>query len=144
VGSGSVDFELAAYGCGDGPQVAGVRADHEVMAAEGSFNHARIHDVGGRGAGGERADRAGLAVIEGLDVASGQQPGQEGLAASAAPGLGHDGRGDCWYLAERQQGAVNRRCAPALPARGRDPVPLPSGHMQVAGADPGAAGTPRS
>jgi hypothetical protein len=43
------------------------------MSAEGSFNHARVHDVTGRGAGGERADRAGSAVVGRLDIAPGQQ-----------------------------------------------------------------------
>ena len=51
------------------------------MPAEGAFNHACVHDVGSRGPSGERADRAGLAVIERFDAAPGQQPGQQSLAS---------------------------------------------------------------
>ena len=71
------------------------------MPAEGSFNHACVHDVASRGASGERADRAGLAVIERFDVAPGQQPGQQSLAAAAAPGLRQHWRGDGGHLADR-------------------------------------------
>ena len=73
--SGAVDFEAAAHGGSDGLQVVLVGADHQVMSAEGAFNHARVHDIASRGASGERADRAGLTVIERLDIASRQQPG---------------------------------------------------------------------
>jgi hypothetical protein len=59
-----VGFEAAAHDGSDGLQVVLVGTDHEVMPAEGAFNHACIHDVGRRGASSERADRAGLAVIE--------------------------------------------------------------------------------
>ncbi len=85
-----VDFEAAADGGGDGLEVAGVGADDQVPAAQGSLDDAGVDDVGGGGAAGERADGAGLGIVEGLDVASGKQPGQEGLAAAAAPGLGQD------------------------------------------------------
>jgi hypothetical protein len=104
--SGPVDLETAADGGGDGLQVVLVRADHQVVTAYGSLDHARVDDVGGGGAGGERADGAGLAVIEGLHVASGQQPGQESLAASSAPRLCHHGRGDGGHFTARQQGTV--------------------------------------
>ena len=72
---GPVDFEAAAHGSSNGLQVVLVGTDHEVMSAEGAFNYACVHDVGSRGASGERADRAGLAVIERFDVAPGQQAG---------------------------------------------------------------------
>jgi DNA-binding IclR family transcriptional regulator len=72
--SGPVDFESAAHGGSDGLQVVLVGTDHQVMPAQGAFNHARVHDVACRGASGKRADRAGLAVIERFDVAPGQQP----------------------------------------------------------------------
>src|SRR5215472_12807342 len=68
--SGPVYLEAAADGCGDGLQVAWVRADHKVVAAYGSLHHARVDDVGGGGAGRYRADGAGLPVVEGLHVAS--------------------------------------------------------------------------
>jgi hypothetical protein len=67
--SGPVDFEAAAYGSSNGLKVVLVGTDHEVMPAESTFNHARVHDVVSRGASGERADRAGLAVIERFDIA---------------------------------------------------------------------------
>ena len=70
-GLGAVDLETPAYGRGDRVEVCLVRADYEVMAAHGSLDHARVHDVGGRGACGERADGAGPVVIEGFDVAPG-------------------------------------------------------------------------
>src|SRR5215510_9772740 len=58
---GSVDLEAATGSSGDGLQVVWVRADHEVVAAYGSLDHAGVDDVGGGSAGGQRADRAGLA-----------------------------------------------------------------------------------
>jgi hypothetical protein len=70
-----VNFEAAARGGSDCLQVVLVGTDHKVMSAEGPFNYARVHDVGSCGASGERADRAGLAVIERLDIAPGQQAG---------------------------------------------------------------------
>ena len=68
--SGPVDLEATARRCGDGVQVVWVRADHEVVAADGPLHHARVDDVGGGGAGGKRANRAGLAVVESLHAAS--------------------------------------------------------------------------
>jgi hypothetical protein len=70
--SGPGNFEAAAHGGSDGLKVVLVGTDHEVVPAEGSLNHARVHDVSSRGASGERADRAGLAVIERFDVAPGR------------------------------------------------------------------------
>jgi hypothetical protein len=54
--SGPVDFEAAAHSSSDGLQVVLVGTDHKVVSAEGAFNHACVHDVGSRGASGERAD----------------------------------------------------------------------------------------
>jgi hypothetical protein len=69
---GPVDLDVPVGGRGDGMQVWLVRADHEVVAAEGSFDDAGVHDVAGGGGGGEWADRAGPAVVEGFDGASGE------------------------------------------------------------------------
>jgi hypothetical protein len=82
-----VEFEVAAHSGSDCLKVVLVGTDHEVASAEGSFNHARVDDVGSRGASGECADRAGL-------------------AASAAPGLRHHGRGNRGHLTKDQRGAV--------------------------------------
>jgi hypothetical protein len=71
------------------------------VPAHGSFNDASINDVGGCGASSEGADGASLVIVEGLDIAPGQQPGQESLAASSAPGLGHDWRGHCEHFPAR-------------------------------------------
>jgi hypothetical protein len=51
--SGPVDLEVPAGGRGDGVQVCLVRTDHEVLAAERSFDDARVHDVAGGGGRGE-------------------------------------------------------------------------------------------
>jgi acyl carrier protein len=45
--SGVVDFEVAAEGGGDGVEVAGVGADDQVAAAQGSLDDACVDDVGG-------------------------------------------------------------------------------------------------
>src|SRR6516162_2809565 len=66
-----VDLETAVDGSGNGLQVIWVRADHEVMAADGSLHHAHVDDVGGGGAARERTHGAGLAIVESLHVASG-------------------------------------------------------------------------
>jgi hypothetical protein len=76
------------------------------MPAHGPLNHASINDVGDRGSGGEGADGASLVIIEGLHVAPGQQPSQESLAASIAPGLGYDWRRDRGHFPAREESAV--------------------------------------
>ena len=83
---GPVDLEAAVNGGGDGLQVVWVRADHEVVAAYGSLHHARVDNVGGGGAGGERADSAGLAIIEGLHMAAGPAGPGGFLRATTVPG----------------------------------------------------------
>ena len=47
VRSGVVDFEVAAGGGGNGLEVAGIRADDQVAAAQGSLDDAGVDDVGG-------------------------------------------------------------------------------------------------
>ena len=76
------------------------------MPAHGPLNHASINDVGGCGSGGEGADGASLVIIEGLDIAPGQQPSQENLAAASAPRLGDDWRRDRGHFPARQESAV--------------------------------------
>jgi hypothetical protein len=61
--SGVVDFEALADGGGDGLEVAGVGADDQVAAAQGSLDDARVDYVGGGRAGGERAGGAGPGVV---------------------------------------------------------------------------------
>ena len=73
------------------------------MPAHGSLNDACINDVGGCGACSQGTDGASLVIIECLDVAPGKQPGQEGLTASAAPGLGHDWRGNYGHSPAREE-----------------------------------------
>ena len=53
------------------------------MAAQGSFRDTGVDDVGRPRPGGQRADRAGLLVVEWLDIAANQQSGQERLAATS-------------------------------------------------------------
>ena len=70
-----VDFEASADGGGDGLEVAGVGANDQVAAAQGSFDDACVDDVGGGRVGGERAGGAGPGVVQGFGVAAGQEPG---------------------------------------------------------------------
>jgi hypothetical protein len=105
-GLGAVDLKTAAYGRSDRLEIAFVRAHHQVVSAHGPLNHASINDVGGRGASGEGADGAGLVIIEGLHITPSQQPSQENLAASTAPGLGYDWRRDCGHFPTREEGPV--------------------------------------
>lgn|ERR1035438_5711184 len=114
-----VDLDVVANGRCYGKEVALVGADHQVASADSTFDNARIDNVRGRGTGSEGADGSRLAVVECFDVTSGQEPGEEGLAAGAAPGLGHDGRGHSRHLAVHEQGAVTGPHA-ALAAISRD------------------------
>jgi hypothetical protein len=59
-----VDFEAAADGSRDGPEVAGVGADDQVAAAQGSLVNARVDDVGAGRTGRERAGGAGPGVVQ--------------------------------------------------------------------------------
>jgi hypothetical protein len=71
VRSGVVDFEAAADGGGNGLEVAGVGANDQVAAAQGSLDDACVDSVGGGRAGGERAGGAGPGVVQDLGVAAG-------------------------------------------------------------------------
>jgi len=133
---------VAADGGSDGPQVVLVGTDHQVMSAEGAFNYARVHDVASRSVSGERADRAGLAVVERLDITPGQNPGQQSLAAAAAPGLRQHWRGDGGHLAERQQGAVTGPHAAFSPVSGDERAGV-VGDAHSCGPALGAAASPR-
>src|ERR1700722_540107 len=73
--SGVVDFEAVADGGGDRLEGAGVGAYDEVAAPQCAFDDAFVYGVGGGRACGEHAYGSGLGIVEGLDVASGQQPG---------------------------------------------------------------------
>jgi len=74
-GLGAIDLKAAAHGSGDRLEIILVRAHYQVVPAHGSLNDTSINDVGGCGASGEGADGASLAIVEGLDIAPGQQPG---------------------------------------------------------------------
>jgi hypothetical protein len=92
------------------------------VPAHRSLNHASINDVGGRGASGKGTGRASLAIIEGLYIARGQQPGLQSLAASPAPGLGDDRRRDGRHFRQEAKaiaGAQRGRfiCLYRLPGR---------------------------
>ena len=76
------------------------------MPTHGPLNHASINNVGGPGSRGKGADGASLVIIEGLHVTPGQQPSQESLAASSAPGLGYNWRRDRGHFPTREQSAV--------------------------------------
>ena len=75
-------------------QVAFIGADDEVAAPKGGFDHAGVDDVGSAGPAGEGPGGPGLGVIQGLDFASGEEPGEERLARCASPALGDDGGRD--------------------------------------------------
>jgi hypothetical protein len=102
-GLGAIDLKAAAHSSGDRLEITLVRGHYQVVPAYGSLNDASINDVGGCGASSEGADGASLVIIEGLDIAPGQQPGQESLAASSAPGLGHDWRGNRGHIPARKE-----------------------------------------
>jgi hypothetical protein len=87
---GVLDLDTTAYGSGDSGQVAWVGADDEVAAPEGAFDDAGVNDVSGAGTAGEGSSGPGPGVIEGFDVAAGQEPGELGLAGGASPALGDD------------------------------------------------------
>ena len=67
-------------GCGDGRQIAFVRADDEVAAPQGTVDHAGLDDVGDVGAAGQGSGGPGPGVVESSGVAPGQEPGELRLA----------------------------------------------------------------
>jgi hypothetical protein len=103
-----IDLDPDADRGGDRPQVVFVGADHQVAAAERSFHDRCVDYIGCPSPGGEGAGRPGLAVVEPLDVTSGQQPRQQDLTAGSAPGLGDDRRGDRRYLAAEHEPQESR------------------------------------
>jgi hypothetical protein len=88
------NVNVAADSRGDGRQVAFVGADYKVAAPEGAFDDAGVDDVGGASAPGEGSSGSGSGVIENVDLASGQQPGELRLAGCAPPALGNNRGGD--------------------------------------------------
>lgn len=108
-----LDFEPAADGRGDLTEVVRIGADDEAMAAQRPFDDACVHDIRGSGPGGQRPDRSGPVVVEGLDIAADEESGQQRLAAASPPALGHDGRrhrGDFPGIGVRQD-VVSRQTA---------------------------------
>jgi hypothetical protein len=87
--SGVIGLQPGASGGSYGPQVVHVGGDHEVAAAQRALDDAGVDDVGGPGAGGQGACLTRLRVVERLDVAAVEQPGQQNLVGGAAPRLGH-------------------------------------------------------
>ncbi|HVB44469.1 MAG TPA: hypothetical protein VNF47_17465 [Streptosporangiaceae bacterium] len=135
-----IDFELVAGGGGHGAEVAGVGADDEVASAKGAFDDAGIDDVGGLGAAGEGSGGPGLEVIERLNVASGEDAGEEGLAGCAAPALGHDRRGDDGDLAAQEEDLGPGRGGGAGTAPGRRGAGVLARRAPLVG--PGGSGGP--
>jgi hypothetical protein len=105
-GLGVIDLKTGAYGSGNRLEITPVRAHYQVVPTHRSLNDACINDVGGRGTSSEGADRASLVIIESLDIAPGKEPSQESLAASSAPGLGHDRRGNRGHFPAREESAM--------------------------------------
>jgi hypothetical protein len=105
-GLGTIDLKAAAHGSGDRLEITLVRAHYQVAPTHGSFNDASINNVGACGASSEGADGASLVIVEGLDIAPGQQSGQESPAASSAPGLGDNWRGNSGHFPARKESPV--------------------------------------
>lgn len=79
------------------------------MAAQRTLGDARIDDVGCARLGGECPHRARPRIIERLDIASLQQPGEECLSAPASPCLSDDRGGD------GGNGAADEECPMSCP-----------------------------
>ena len=116
--SGAVDVDVTAGGRRDGGEVAFAGTDDEVAAPQGAFDDAGVDDVAGAGAAGQGSGGPGPGVIESLDFASGQEPGELRLAGCASPAPGHDGGGDCRYDAAEQQGTMAGPHQPLTPFGG--------------------------
>ena len=74
--SWTVDLEAARRGVGNGMKVVGINGEDEIVASKRTFHDGHVDDVGGPGAGRERADGACLVVAEGFNVAPDKQPRQ--------------------------------------------------------------------
>jgi hypothetical protein len=90
--SGLIDLEPFIDSSCDQLQVTGVRAYDQIAAAHGSLDYACINDVGNARPRRQGTDRAGLPVIESLDITAGQQPGKLNLPGRSTPGLRDDRR----------------------------------------------------
>lgn len=74
-------------GGGQRSEIAWVRAEHEVVAAQSPLDDSAIDDIAAGSPGQQRSDPTSLRVVEILDVASEEQPRQTGLApAAGVPG----------------------------------------------------------
>lgn len=69
---------------GQRPEIAWVRADYEIVAAEGSLDDSSIDDVAAGRVGQQLAHARSMSVVEVLDVAPEQHPQQMRLAFTQA------------------------------------------------------------
>jgi hypothetical protein len=66
-----VNVDAVADSCGDGREIAFVRADDEIAAPQGTFDDAGVDDVGDAGAAGQGSGGPGPGVVESFGFASG-------------------------------------------------------------------------
>ena len=106
VGSRRLDALLIRQPAPGNPRIRAGAPARMGLVADGAFDDSCSDDVGGRGAGGERPCGAGLGAVEGLDVASGQQPGEGAGGARGAVPTGAARRRSCRLTESAYAGPV--------------------------------------
>ncbi|MGI8808059.1 MAG: hypothetical protein ACR2KK_09505 [Acidimicrobiales bacterium] len=76
----------------EGFEILWVGRHDEIVASERPFCDTCVDNVGRPRPGGECADGTRPVIIEGLDIATAQELGEQGLAPTATPTLSDDGR----------------------------------------------------
>ena len=85
--SGALYLEVPVRGGRERLEVLRVGADDKVSATQSPLGHAGVDDIGRSGLRGKRAGCSGQFIIEHLDVAPPQEPGQQCLSPASTPGL---------------------------------------------------------
>lgn len=87
-------------------QIGGIRADHKVSPAQRSFGHAAVDDVSCAGTAEQHANRPGLDLVQRLDIAASEQPGEECLTPSTPPSLSDNRARHGWNRPLQEQRPV--------------------------------------
>lgn len=116
--SGLFDLQRPADSVGDGNQVTGIRAHHQIVASQRTLNDAGVNHIAGCCPGCQRTGSSCAVVVEHFDGASDEEARKESLAASSPPCLGDDGSGHRRDLADLEESLVTSPHSPSTSVSG--------------------------
>jgi len=116
--SGPLRFEATPDCVGEALKIFWVGRNYEIVASQRPFGDTGVDYVGCARRGGEGADGTRPVIVEGLDIASAQELGEQGLAPTSTPPLGNDRRRHRRYRPKCEEGPVPGPRPPLTPVGG--------------------------